>query len=191
MKLVTNTSTVVPATLYERVKDHLRVSNDTEGGTILTYIDIAIDDAENWTGRTLFTKTLTYYLSDFPSSGEIELPTSPVASVQTVKYYDTDGNLQTFSSASYRVNTKDGSRPTITLNDTADWPDVDDDNDEAVEIAFTAGYGDDINDAPAALVGGLILYAGHIYDNRNAQSAEDLDKVRMGFFNRFKARWYQ
>lgn len=77
----------------------------------------------------------------FNSYREITLLGAPLASVQSVTYYDTDGNLQTFSSPgeAYFVDTR--TEPgRIVLNTDYDWPDTQL-RPGAVIIAFTAGYG--------------------------------------------------
>jgi len=154
------------------------------------YLNAAVDDFETFTGKALFTTTYTLYLEDFPTGMEIVLPRSPATAVASVKYYDDTGTLQTYAASNYNVTINDPDRPAIWVADTADWPSVQADNPEAVEIAFTAGYGALITDVPPMILNGIILYAGHLYDHRTASAAEELEPVRERIFGRLKARFY-
>jgi uncharacterized phiE125 gp8 family phage protein len=190
MGLSVTSSTSVPAAMLSIAKEHMRVSGTTDDTLIGLYLDAAINDAETFTGVALFDTTYKLTLSDFPSSTEIVLPRSPAKSVTSVKYYDTDGNLQTLATAAYTVNVNDEQRGTITLNDDYDWPDVDEDDPEAVEIVFVAGHGTAYTTAPQLFIAGILLYAGHLYDNRDGGSTEDLTPVQDRFFHRFRANFY-
>ena len=59
---------------------------------------------ENVTNRTLCTTVLKLTLDGWPACGVIRLPRSPVASVGSVKYYDTTGTQQTLSSSAYQAD---------------------------------------------------------------------------------------
>lgn len=190
MGLTVTSSTAVPSAMLTMAKAHMRVAGSTDDTLITTYLDAAINDAETYTGVAVLNKVYKYTLPDFPPSVEIVLPRSPVSAVASVKYYDTDGVLQTLSTDYYSVNLNDQMRATVTLNGDYDWPDVDEDNREGVEIAFTAGHGTDYTLAPPMLTVGIFLYAGHIYDNRDGGSQDDLKPVQDRFFHRFKANFY-
>lgn len=190
MGLTVTSKTAIPATVYERVKANLLLSDDDRADTVLMYLDMAVDEAEIYTGRALWNKVYKYTICDFPSAHEIVLPRSPVSAVASVKYYDADGTLQTLSTDDYSVNINDQNRATLYLDEDADWPDTDEDNPEAVEIAFTAGYGTAMTDIPASMLGGIIVYAGHLFDNRHAGAIEELQPVRDRIFRAHRATWY-
>lgn len=77
---------------------------------------------ETHTGLAIPRQTWDYTLDRFPSSDEpIYLPKSPTSSITHVKYYDSDGIQQTWSSAEYVVTT--GRIPaTVRLAWNSSWP---------------------------------------------------------------------
>lgn len=190
MGLTITTPTVLPAAYLSMAKSHMRVSGSTDDALITVYMNAAINDAEEYTGRAVFDTVYKYTLMDFPSGAEIVLPRSPVSAVASIKYYDEDGVLQTFGTGNYSVNINDQMRGSIYLDEDADWPAVQEDNPEAVEIAFTAGYGSAYTDIPQAFAFGILLYAGHVYDFRDGDATDKLQKIRERIFHPFKANFY-
>jgi len=188
MGLTVTTSSEIPSTVLDRAQAHCRAP-DRDLDSVMLYLEGAVSDFENFTFRALWNTTYKWTFPDFGSLIELHLPRTPVVSVASVKYYDTDGALQTFASSNYTVSVNDQMQGVIRLNDSASWPDVDDDKLEGVEIAFVAGYGDDMDDVPGLVLNSLLVYAGHLYDNRTAEAMEDLQVVRDRCFKRFKARF--
>jgi uncharacterized phiE125 gp8 family phage protein len=88
------------------------------------------------------------YVASWPLAPYFELPRPPLVSVQSVSYYDPNGNLQTIDPATYTVDTAPRFGR-ICLKDNIIWPIVDRRWD-AMQIAFTAGYG-----LPAAVPAGI------------------------------------
>ena len=70
------------------------------------WIEAATKYVENATGRQLMVATYDYTYDQFPCGNDpILLPHSPLSSVTSVKYTDTDGNEQTWASSNYIVVT--------------------------------------------------------------------------------------
>jgi len=89
-------------------RDQLRVTQPQGNARIQRYIDAAVAAAEDHLGRGLVTQTWQLTLPYFADI--IWLPmAAPLQSVTTVKYYDTNGTLQTLATSNYVVDT--GSRP--------------------------------------------------------------------------------
>lgn len=98
-------ATSEPITLDE-AKLHLRVTDSADDDAISAMIVAARNLAEQYTNRQLMTATWDLYLKHFPYSAEpIALPRSPIQSVTSITYTDTDGNSQTWNSANYGVDT--------------------------------------------------------------------------------------
>ena len=176
-----------PVTLAQ-AKEWLRVDNSNEDSLITSLIEAARQRVEEFTRRALITQTFEYSLDQFPTGGrvisgmfrsdgrvisqirggfdcsrEIQIPKPPLVSVESLKYYDTDGVLQTLSTAAYRVDT--AAQPgRIVLDDDYDWPDVDV-RPNAVVIAYTAGYGKP-SEVPQALRIAINFMLAHWYSNR-------------------------
>lgn len=138
---ITTAPSVEPLTTAE-AKSRLRITvtdEDTDIGTLITQ---ARELAESECGRAFVTQTLTVRYDDFPRSGDraIYLPRPPLQSVTWVKYYDADGNQQTYSSASYHVATLAEPGRVVPV-DGGVWPAIDFGRPEAVEVKCVCGYG--------------------------------------------------
>jgi uncharacterized phiE125 gp8 family phage protein len=121
-------------------KAHSRIDTDAEDSWILDAIASARQDIEDQVWRTLVTTIYDGYLECWPYDGFIELPRPPLQSVGSVKYTDTDGNQNTFSGASYLVQTI-GDYGRIVLKHGETWPSASLEYGFPIVIRFTAGYG--------------------------------------------------
>ena len=162
--ILTTAANEEPVTLND-ARTHLRISDDdrTEDALILGIISAARIEAERTLGRPLVEQSWTAKMDGFPDSDEIELPLPPLVSVTTVKYVDPDGELQTFSSAYYTVDTS-GVCGRIYLNYGYSWPDIRLEP-NAVRIEFVAGYGD-ASAVPEDIRAWMLLRIGDRYEHR-------------------------
>jgi uncharacterized phiE125 gp8 family phage protein len=171
-KVVTAVATE-PVTLAE-AKLHLRVDASDDDDLIGALITAAREFAEHYTGRALAEQTLEMALDEFPCVDYIDLDAPPVASVTSIKYTDTDGVEQTFSSASYSLDTYGTSRQ-VTLAYGVEWPDTREEP-RAVRIRYVTGYAT----APKAVKSALLLLIGHLYENRQDATATRLESIPTG-----------
>lgn len=146
----------------------------TEENDLLdSLITAARDDVETRTRRALVNTALKYTLDTFPCV--IRLPRSPVVSVESLKYFDTDGVQQTLSAALYTLDTE--SEPArIVPAYSESWPSIRA-VPNAVEVNFTAGYGAAATDVPRMLVVSIKILCGHWYEHREAVSETRLSEV--------------
>lgn len=169
MALVLNSGpSVEPLTLLE-VKNHLRLdaSDNTEDDLLNALITAARQDCEKFQGRAYITQTWELWLDAFPGQDFIKLNKSPVQSVSSIKYYDTDDTEATFSSDDYFVDTK--SEPgRVVLNYSESWPSTTLRPANGVCVTFVAGYGDAASDVPQYIKNAMLLLIGHLYENREA-----------------------
>lgn len=161
--------TVAPAALIDldAAKVHLRVDGDDEDALIASYVAAATDRLDGIggiLGRCLMPQTWTASFWGF-AGDRLRLPLRPVASITSVKYYDTAGTLQTFSAAKYGLLT-DELGPYVRLLYPNIWPaDVAVDRDNAVVVTFVAGYADAAS-VPAPIKAAILLMVGDLYANR-------------------------
>jgi len=158
---------VDPLTLDE-AKHHLHVTWDEENDVIETLIDAArahIDGRDGWLGRALTTQTWDYTLPAFPAEDCIRLQLPPVQSIESIKYRDGNGTLQTFGSSNYELGADKHWRPEVRLVYGASWPATRDQAD-AVIIQTKNGYGDAAESIPQPIRQALLLLIGHLYLNR-------------------------
>lgn len=121
-------------------KLHLRVDHAVDDVLIADLIKSARDFVEDFTARRLIVRTEELTIDAFPANliESIELPSAPLVSVSSVKYYDTAGVEQTLATSVYTVDAK--SEPgRIYLAYNQWWP-ATQDIPNAVRIAYLAGY---------------------------------------------------
>lgn len=160
---LTSAPAAEPVSLSE-AKLHCRVDAADDDNLITALIIAARRLAEAQTGRALVTQSWKQTFDAFPSA-EIRLALPPLVSVATVKYYDTAGVLQTLSSGAYSVHVSSFVGLVAPVYGTS-WPDTRNMLD-AVEVAFTAGYGAAAA-VPQEIKQWMLLHIGAWYENREA-----------------------
>jgi uncharacterized phiE125 gp8 family phage protein len=103
-------------------------------------------------------------LDEFPIAA-IDVPLPPLQSVQSIKYVDTAGVLQTLAAENYQVFIT-GLYGLVTPAYGASWPEAREQR-EAVTVAFTAGYGNAAA-VPQAIKQWILLQVGHWHANRES-----------------------
>ena len=144
--------TVLPVSLDE-VKLHIRIDGVLEDSLVDDLIrgaTEALEGERGWLGCALLTQTWDLILDRFPCSGDelylgapapgFRLPLPPLQSVGSVKYLDPSGVQQTLDPTTYVVDAK--SQPgRVLLAPGKSWPAIRTGYPNAVEVRFTAGYG--------------------------------------------------
>lgn len=103
LRLIT-APTKEPITATE-FKSHSRISVSTDDDLIEDYITAARRFVERATGRTIHQTTYEYILDDWPD-GAIVLPrATPLISISSIKYTDSDGTETTWTSSEYIADT--------------------------------------------------------------------------------------
>ena len=161
---VTTAPAVEPVTAAE-VKLHSRIDTDADDGKIAMLIEAAREYIESVTGRRFVSTTLTLTLDRFPADDFIELPGAPLQSVTSVKYVDSLGAIQTFSSSSYDVDVTDDMHGRIYVDRSTGWPSVYYQR-NAVTIIYKAGHGDTAANVPEKIKQAILLLVGHWYEHR-------------------------
>lgn len=130
---------------------HVKVEEGEEetayGDLVAAYLDAALARVEAMSGRLLFKRTLRYTADTFGAA--LELPVSPVISIDSASYVDRDGVTQTLAGSAYAlVNRMD--QPALYPVPGTAWP-ATQAFPGAVIVEFDAGYGEDMEDIPAPL----------------------------------------
>jgi len=112
------------------VKNQLRITGNDDDDALRLFIAGIRHKTETYLGKTLVTSTWEYKLDCFP--GEIELPMSPIQSITSVEYIDSDGAAQTFSDIQFDVTGR--LKPSYGNS----WPSARDQYD-AVTVTYVAG----------------------------------------------------
>ena len=172
MKLLRITAPAAPLISLSEAKLQCRVDGDAEDGLISDYIAVAtayLDAKDGVLGEALVTQTWRWTLAARPE-GNLQLPLGPVQSVSQIRFVDTTGVEQTFSSTLYRLVSG-----VIKLVANATWPNADD-REAAFWVEFVAGYG-----APTAVPEPTRqlarLMVAEMYDHRLASGEGDFSAV--------------
>jgi len=173
--------TLEPLDLNETIKMLQSVAELDE-----TIVDALISSArqrfEERTGRQLLTATWEEWRDEFPVCNPIELAHAPLQAVVSIKYIDTDGNLQTVSASDYQVKTPSGpqcDRGWIELAYGMTWPAIRYES-GAVRIQYTAGYGDAPGSVPELVRSALYLLVTAFFCSRCAAENKPAPKMPIG-----------
>lgn len=151
-----------PVTAAE-VKAQLQIdSGDTTWDTLIdNFIAAAtayLDGYSGILGRCIISQTWEARFECFEE--EFELPFPDVSAV-VVKYYDTSGTLQTYSSSNYQL-VQEACGSVVSVYLTSTWPAVYLNREDKVVITMTVGY----SSVPAAIKQAILMIIGHWFTNR-------------------------
>lgn len=168
-RLLITAPTQEPVSLID-LREHLRIGDaDAEDTMLALYLSAVRRHIEEIASIAYLTQTWEWAQDFFPSVtddnvfGAILLPGSPLQSVTSVKYIDTNGVEQTLSTALYVVNTR--SQPgSVTPAVGESWPDTRW-QPNAVVVKYVAGYLTP-QAIPEDLRQLLLVAAGELYEYR-------------------------
>lgn len=170
LKLITAPAST-PVSLAE-AKTYCRVL-DSNSDTLLTSLIAAatsyLDGPNGYLGRAIITQTWELYLDDFSSA--IRIPFGPVASVSSVKYYDTANTLQTITSTNYAVDLVSRDQWIVPVS-TYSWPAVATGINNVI-IQFVAGTAT----APDAIKSAMLMLISQWFEMPEASSDKPVTEL--------------
>lgn len=147
-----------PLTLTE-VKNYLKVDFSTDDDLIT----LLIQSARQWVERHCKIGLLPQTVTELSTGFIEELAVSPVRSVSAISYKDTEGNIQTWASGNYIVDTYE--QPArIGKAYSVSYPTLYDEMNN-VSAVYTVGY-DDSDAIPAPVKRAMLLTIADAYENR-------------------------
>jgi uncharacterized phiE125 gp8 family phage protein len=167
MQLKLTTAAAVQPVTIDEAKLHLRVEHDADNTLITALIATAVEQLDGRYGRlrrAILTQTWDMFECGFPICRKWELPMPPLQQVVSVKYYDASNVQQTFGAENYDVITN-AFVGYIKLKPGMSWPPTYQ-RDDAVDIQFKCGFGDDGSACPAPIKAAILLTVGYLYANR-------------------------
>jgi len=159
--LKVKTAAATAAVSTADAKLHLRVTNTEDNTYIDNLVLAATQKVEAFTNRNIIRATFNLYLTGFPKNG-IVLPLSPVSSITSIKYYDSDNSLQTYSSASWFYSIYEEPVKVDYIDTPAEAYQY---RYDAVDVEFVCGYAT-AADVPESLISAILLLVGDMYENR-------------------------
>jgi uncharacterized phiE125 gp8 family phage protein len=157
----------LPVSLAE-AKAHCREDSTHEDQLLQGLIEAATAhlNGPRGLGRSLINQVWRVSLSEWPTDRYIRIP-FPDVSAATVKYRDGDNVEQTVASGSVSiVSNHMGS--SVRISSGFSFPSIYPDRDDAIQITFTAGFGDDAASVPAPIKQAILLLVGHWFKSREA-----------------------
>jgi len=186
LSLVVTTEPLVEPVSVSDVQDRAGVTGDA--ALIGALITAARQKIEAYLDRALITQSLRLSMNGFPygytlgAAGHIDLPRAPLQAVESVLYYDIDDAEQTYAASEYLVLTNyTPGKVQVKYGQT--WPtNVRAEN--AVQINYTAGYGDDASDVPEGIRQALLLETVQVYSRKRPDvDSESIDNASRNYTN--------
>lgn len=149
-----------------RGRAHLRIDWQGEDDLVFLLLRAAVETIELHIGRVLSRKVFTEWAARFPcGSGErITLLRSPVIEIDGITYVDTAGEVQELALEDFR--SIEGEPWSIIPPIAGSFPSTEPDREDAVRVAYVAGY--EAGACPPALQSAVLLLLGHLYQNRES-----------------------
>lgn len=182
-----------PVTLAE-ARAKLRLDHQEDDAELAALLAASTSWAETFLNRALISRTYTGFLDFWPQlrdarpysygyvqtlgstpvaglwsgcSRWIELPRPPLVSVGYIKTYDDSDAATTMDTGDYYVDDK-STVGRVVLRTDASWP-TPTRAANGIEIQWTAGYGSNPADVPEEIRQAVLIYAGALLDDPNAE----------------------
>jgi uncharacterized phiE125 gp8 family phage protein len=168
-----------------QLQDTDEVNRRMLGDVLREAIQSARAKAENDTRRVFITQTWEHYRDGFPGSSllyqapgyaEFYLPKPPLQSIVTFQFVDVSGAWQTFTTApdDYQLDPGSETQPARILPPYArPWPPTRL-IPRNVKVRFIAGYGDEPESIPAALLQAMKLLVKFFYDHPDGNAPDPM-----------------
>lgn len=166
-----------PVTL-EFVKAACRIQSTSEDDLITFYISSAREQVEMDADLKLMPQTWLYKFDGASAVDVIQLPVTPVLSITSVKYLDTNHQQQTLNPTHYYAEL-DSLPPRILTAPGYAWP-ATSDKAGAWEVEIEAGF-EDADAVPFRARQAICLLVGHWYQNRELASDRNTKAVGMSY----------
>jgi uncharacterized phiE125 gp8 family phage protein len=158
-----------PVTLIE-MKLWAKVDITEDDALITALITAARIEVENDINRALINTTSTMYMNAFftDKGDAIQIETGNVTAINSIKYLDDAGSLQTWSTSEYETDFR-GQFSWFKPVDGDTYPTTDINTFNAVEVEFVAGYGATASSVPENIKVAIKMLVTDMYEHREAQ----------------------
>lgn len=174
LKIITPPATE-PLTLSE-LKSYLRVDYSTDDTILTSMISAARIWCEGYQNKKYITQTLELILDKFPCDTIEFSDCSPIQSVTSIKYYDTNGTEYTVSSDDYQVDI-DSFVARIVPGYNKTWPTTTLKPANGVVIRFIAGYGNAAS-VPEQVKQAMVMHVRILYEACDESTKKQWENCR-------------
>lgn len=168
MTLIRTAEPAVEPVALAGMKEHLRVTHDSEDALISDLIKAAREEVERSTSLALISQSWRLSLDRWPRNGLVALRRNPVSSISSVAVFDEDGEGFVLPPEAYQLDSsamparlqfKAMPAPGQELN--------------GIEIDFIAGHGESPAQVPEGLKRAIMILVSHWFEFRGAYGAKD------------------
>lgn len=201
--IVTITPPTGDAVSTADMKTYLRVDHSDDDTLIADFVDTATEAAKQYTRQALLTEVLELRMDGFPGDdderivmmgagmhdahyrtvlggvGEIDLPFTPIQSLDSITTYDRSNSSSVLTSAAYSTDLEGGR---VYLNDGYTWP-TDLRDRDAVYVRYTAGYG--AGSIPTPIVQAIRQHVEAMYECRGGCAMPEGCKALLTPYKRY------
>ena len=167
-KVITQPATEVVAT--DVMKNNLKLDGITaDDSLVATLLIAARQRCEEYCNIKFIDTVIEQVWDEFPRGAKFQnclnLTIGNASAVESFKYYDESGVIQTWSASNYILDTYSKSGRICTAAN-VDYPTIDTDRINAIVVRYTSGFGSSASTVPDAIKHAIMLQASYLYSNR-------------------------
>ena len=167
-KVITQPASEVVAT--DVMKNNLKLDGITaDDSLVATLLIAARQRCEEYCNIKFIDTVIEQVWDEFPRGAKFQnclnLTIGNASAVESFKYYDEAGVIQTWSASNYILDTYSKSGRICTAAN-VDYPTIDTDRINAIVIRYTSGFGSSASTVPDAIKHAIMLQASYLYSNR-------------------------
>ncbi len=170
MTLIQTTPPAIEPVSLAEAKAHLRLDTTAEDLLVATVITAARQHIEKALQISLISQSLSFFIDGWANSAApVVLPVAPLIQFVSVRTFAPDDTPTSLSTAGFDVDR--GPPPRIAMRSSMALPTALR-RLNAIEIAFTAGFGPSASDVPQPIRQALLHLVAHLYENRGLSPDE-------------------
>ena len=167
-KVITQPASEVVAT--DVMKNNLKLDGITaDDSLVATLLIAARQRCEEYCNIKFIDTVIEQVWDEFPRGAKFQnclnLTIGNASAVESFKYYDEAGVIQTWSASNYILDTYSKSGRICTAAN-VDYPTIDTDRINAIVVRYTSGFGSSASTVPDAIKHAIMLQASYLYSNR-------------------------
>lgn len=187
LKVVTNPA--VKCVSLSEAKAQCVVLTSDDDALIDSMIDVAIEQAQDYTQRQL--NTAEYAMTMDSLLKRFEIPRPPLVSVDAIEYIPAGGTEYVALDPSCYMVDDSGMVGIVARRYGMTYPDTEPVF-AAVKVAFTCGYGDEASDVPVSIRHWILRRVTHLYEHRGEENIIGASVAKVDNpFNEYLLRQYR
>jgi len=167
-KVITQPASEVVAT--DVMKNNLKLDGITaDDSLVATLLIAARQRCEEYCNIKFIDTVIEQVWDEFPRGAKFQnclnLTIGNASAVESFKYYDEAGVIQTWSASNYILDTYSKAGRICTAAN-VDYPTIDTDRINSIIVRYTSGFGSSASTVPDAIKHAIMLQASYLYSNR-------------------------